>query len=159
METQVQIITGFNATIVYPKMKFLFLCTSPNGEIEINFIFGVNSPLKTVAALNGPRVFFIHVFFVTFFGFGEASSHGGPGVKPGGPMKGKPRLGDRRVGRFRRSGWATGPEEGECSTGGGKFGPVGPTQPSQESATVHNTQPEKKKKLCLCLSETKRFFS
>ncbi len=36
------------------------------------------------------NVFYTTVF-ITWFGFGEASSHGGPGVKPGDPMRGKPR--------------------------------------------------------------------
>lgn len=66
-------------------------------------------------------------------------------MKPGGQMRGKPRMGVSRAGPIRRTGWAAGPGGGGGSAAGGMFGPVGPTRPSQRSATVHNTQPEKRK--------------
>lgn len=78
---------------------------------------------------------------ITWFGFGKASSHDGPGVKPGGPMRGKPRMGVSGAGRIRCTGWAAGPGGGGGSAAGGKFWPVWPTRPSQRSATVHDTQP------------------
>lgn len=93
----------------------------------------------------------MRVMLITWFGFGEASSHGGPGVKPGGPMRGKPRMGVSRAGQIRSTGWAAGPGGGEGSGAGGKFWPVGPTRPSQRSATIHDTQPEKRQHIIVWL--------
>lgn len=62
-------------------------------------------------------------------------------MKPGGPMSGKPRMGVSSGGQIKFEGWAAGPGGGRDGAAGGKFGPVGPTWPSQSSVTVHNTQP------------------
>lgn len=99
----------------------------------------------------------MRVMLITWFGFGEASSHGGPGVKPGGPMRGKPRMGVSGAGQIRSTGWAAGPGGGEGSAAGGKFWPVGPTRPSQRSATIHDAQPEKRQHIIVWLCASQMF--